>query len=251
MYVYFYDNFLKDRKYASMIKNIEAKLTDFGISGKVLRLQQFVNPLQIIEEEKSKGATTIVVVGDDTTFGYVLSHAALCGVTFGYIPVRGPSHVADLLGIPQGEPAIDVLSRRRRLSVDVGQVHGTGQLFVSELLIEPAYVQVVCDQRFAMSSGDSPLEVAVYNLTDKTKRTTHPQDRRLAATIRPQQGKKRFGRVSGESVDDTVVPFKELHISAQKPFNVQADGTAVSSSEIVVTLAAQQAHLIVGTDRQF
>ena len=39
MYIYLYDDFIKKKKYDSLIKEIETQLTDFGIAGKILRLQ--------------------------------------------------------------------------------------------------------------------------------------------------------------------------------------------------------------------
>ena len=87
MYVYLYDNFLRENKYESTIKAIETRLTDFDIAGKILRLQNFANPQAIIEEEIKKGATVIVIVGDDNTFGNVLSRGAACNVLFGFLPV--------------------------------------------------------------------------------------------------------------------------------------------------------------------
>lgn len=233
------------------MKTIEARLTDFGISGKVLRLQQFINPLQIIEEEKTKGAATIVVVGDDNTLGYVLAHAALCGLPFGYIPVRGPSEIADTLGIPVGEDACDVLSRRRKVNIDVGKVHGTGQLFVSELQVDPTYATVVCDRKFKMTGSEAPLSISVYNLQPHDDLPVTPEDRKLSVVIQPEVRKKRFSRKQAEPADETVVPFDELIISSKRPFSVRADGTVVSKKEVIVTLAPEQVELIVGADRQF
>ena len=233
------------------MKTIEARLTDFGISGKVLRLQQFINPLQIIEEEKIKGAKTIVVVGDDNTLGYVLAHAALCGLPFGYIPVRGPSEIADTLGIPVGEEACDVLSRRRKVKIDVGKVHGTGQLFVSELQVDPAYATVVCDRKFKMTGSTAPLSIGIYNLQPHDDLPITPQDRKLSVVIRPQARKKRFSRKKIEQADETIVPFDELIISSKRPLSVRADGTVVSKKEVIITLSSEQVELIVGAERQF
>ena len=44
MYVYLYDNFLRQKKYDSMIKAMEVRLTDYGIAGKILRLNNFIDP---------------------------------------------------------------------------------------------------------------------------------------------------------------------------------------------------------------
>ena len=55
MYVYLYDNFLRGKKYDSTIKAMETRLTDFGIAGKIIRLQNFTDSKAIIEDEIKKG----------------------------------------------------------------------------------------------------------------------------------------------------------------------------------------------------
>ena len=54
MYVYLYDNFLRQKKFASVVKNIEVRLTDYGIGGKILRLNNFIDNKPIIEDEIKK-----------------------------------------------------------------------------------------------------------------------------------------------------------------------------------------------------
>ena len=87
MYVYLYDNFLKQKKFESILKTMETRLTDFGIAGKIIRLQNFTNSQAVVEDEINRGATTIVIVGNDTTFGHVLSRAATCDILFGFLPI--------------------------------------------------------------------------------------------------------------------------------------------------------------------
>src|SRR3989344_4959437 len=107
VYVYLYDNFLKQKKFDATIKAVETRLTDFGIAGKIVRLQPFANAEAIIEEERKRGATAVVIVGDDTTFGSVLSRAASCPILFGFLPIGEQNSIASVLGIPVGVSACD------------------------------------------------------------------------------------------------------------------------------------------------
>ncbi|MFZ2978565.1 MAG: diacylglycerol kinase family protein, partial [Candidatus Magasanikiibacteriota bacterium] len=103
MYVYLYDNFLKQKKFDSILKAIETRLTDFSIAGKIIRLQNFTNAQAVVEDEINRGATTIVIVGNDITFGHVLSRAATCDILFGFLPVGTENNsIAQVLGIPIG-----------------------------------------------------------------------------------------------------------------------------------------------------
>jgi len=133
MYVYLYDNFLKNKRYDSLIKAIETRLTDYGIAGKIIRLQRYTNCEMLIEDEIRKGAKNIVIVGNDVTFGHVLSRAASCRVTYGFLPVGSENSIADVLGMTVEEayvffndkPAIaDKLSLLREVGlgyVELGQ----------------------------------------------------------------------------------------------------------------------------------
>src|SRR3989344_5721896 len=100
MYLYLYDTFLRERAFSGAIGAIENRLTDFGISGKIVRLTTLSNAHGIVEDEMRYGARTVVVVGNDQTLGRVFSRAAACDVVFGYIPVDNKQPIARVLGIP-------------------------------------------------------------------------------------------------------------------------------------------------------
>ena len=108
MYVYLYDNFVRDKKFLPTIKTIEVRLTDYGIGGKILRLNSYADAKPIIEDEIKRGAKTIVIVGNDSTFGQVLSKSAGSEAVFGFLPVGPANTIADVLGIPVGVGSADV-----------------------------------------------------------------------------------------------------------------------------------------------
>ena len=146
MYVYLYDSFLEQRKYSSIIKAIENRLTDYGISGKILRLNNFTDAKPVIDDEIKRGAKNIVIVGNDKTFGHVLSRGATCECVFGFLPIGPNNTIAEILGIPTGVSATDVLARRRKERLDVGWMNG--RYFVSQLHVLPSKVEVIYDERF-------------------------------------------------------------------------------------------------------
>ena len=133
MYVYLYDNFLRQKKFASSVKALEVRLTDYGIAGKKLYLTSYIDAKPIIDEEIKRGAKTIVIVGNDQTFGHVLSRGATCACTFGFLPIGSDNTIAEVLGIPIGEESTNVLARRRRELLDVGWMNN--RYFVSKSFI--------------------------------------------------------------------------------------------------------------------
>lgn len=254
MYVYLYDNFLRQRKFETETKAMEVRLTDYGIAGKILRLNNFSNPKQIIEEEIKRGAKTIVIVGNDLTFGAVLSRAATCDCLFGFLPVGPNNSIARVLGIPEGAAACDVMSKRRKEKLDVGWMNN--RYFVSQLHIPPAKVKVIYDERFAVSA-EQKMEVVVCNLQpfyfkkdkkDAEQYIVHPQDGKLEAFLRPLTKAGWFGYKYEEP---SIFPFEEMDIIGERAFLVEADGKTSKEIKLKIRLAHGKINMIVGRNRQF
>lgn len=255
MYVYLYDHFLRQKKFESTLKEMETRLTDFGIAGKILRLQNFTNPEAIVEDEVQKGATVIVIVGNDSTFGHVLSRAAICNTAFGFLPVGPGNSIANVLGIPVGVESCVVLSRRRKVKLDVGWVSNRNRYFISQLHIPPANIEVEYDEKFRVISKNKKMELVVCNLqpfvwkdTKKKEFIVHPQDGKLEAFLRPMEGRGIFREKYEEP---SIFPFEEMVVSGDKPFIVNADGRSTKETSIIIKLAKKRVEMIVGKERQF
>lgn len=252
--MYLYDNFLREKKYQSTIKAMETRLTDFGIAGKILRLQKFTNPESIIKDEIARGARAIVIVGNDETFGRVLSRAATNDILFGFLPVGQGNSIADVLGIPVGEDACDVLAKRRKVLLDVGWFNN--RYFVSQLYIPVSDIRVEYDDTFSVISRNGGLELVVCNLQPYTFRgkggkdyVVHPQDGKLEAFLRPLLKKSIIGKSVFE--EPSIFPFEEMVVTGTKPFVVEADGKRSKETKITIRLAKKRVHMVVGKERQF
>lgn len=254
MYVYIYDNFLRHKKYTSIVKAMEISLTDFGIAGKILRLNNYTDAKQVIEDEIKRGAKTIVIVGNDATLGQVLSRAATVDCTFGFLPVGGDNTIAEVLGIPSGVEACSVLSKRRKERLDVGWMNN--RYFISQLHVYPAKVEVVYDERFRVTASDR-MEIIVCNLQpffwkktkkDKDIQVVHPQDGKLEAFLRPLTKARWFGY---NYEDPSIFPFEEMEIKSDEPFMVEADGRKSKEIKLKIRLAHSKIDMIVGRNRKF
>lgn len=253
MYVYLYDNFLKQKKFDGTVKAMETRLTDFGIAGKIIRLQHFTNAQAVIEEEVKRGATTVVIVGNDETFGQVLSRAATSETLFGFLPVGEANSIAGVLGIPVGEAACEVLSRRRKVMLDVGWFNN--RYFISQLHIRPSPIQVLYDEKFSVSARHGKMELVVCNLQpffwkERGEKTyiVHPQDGKLEAFLRPMVGKGVWREIYEEP---SIFPFEEMTVSSDAPFVVTADGKESKETKIKIRLAKKKIEMIVGKERKF
>ena len=255
MYVYLYDNFLRDKKFSSTVKNIEVRLTDYGIAGKILHLGSYMDAKAVVDDEIKRGAKTVVIAGNDKTFGYVLSRAATCGCTFGFLPIGEKENtIAEVLGIPIGEESADVLARRRKEMLDVGWVNN--RYFVSMLHVLPAPVRVIYDEKYSVSANYK-MEVVVCNLQpffwkknkkDREEEVVHPQDGKLEAFIRPLT-KSGFWGYKYE--DPSIFPFEEMEIVGDEPFAMEADGKPSKEIRVKIRMAKNKISMIVGRNRKF
>lgn len=254
MYVYLYDNYLRDKKFESVVKAMEVRLTDYGIAGKIIRLNNYTDVKPIIEDEIKRGAKTVVIVGNDQTFGHVLSRSATCDCTFGFLPVGANNTIAAVLGIPEGVEACATLSRRRKERLDVGWMNN--RYFVSQLHVLPAKLEVLYDDRFKVTAKEK-MEVVVCNLQpfywrkdkkDREQRVVHPQDGKLEAFLRPLTK----GRWWGYNYEEpSIFPFEEMEITGKEAFAVSADGKLSKEVKVKIKLAHGKIDMIVGRDRKF
>ncbi|MFA6486306.1 MAG: diacylglycerol kinase family protein [Candidatus Magasanikbacteria bacterium] len=254
MYVYIYDNFLRHKKYESIVKSIEVRLTDYGIAGKILRLNNYTDAKPMIDDEIRRGAKTVVIVGNDVTLGNVLSRSATCDCVFAFLPVGTDNTIADVLGIPVGIEACDVLSRRRKERLDVGWMNN--RYFISQLHVLPAKVEVIYDERFKAYANDK-MEVVVCNLQpfywQKDKKSqerlvVHPQDGKLEAFLRPLTKASWWGY---KYESPSIFPFEEMEIVGKEPFTVEADGKISKEIKVKIKLAHGKIEMIVGRNRRF
>jgi diacylglycerol kinase family enzyme len=253
MYVYLYDDFLKNRSFRAVLKSIEVKLTDYGMSGKILRIHNYNDVHPLIEDELKRGAKTIVIVGNDKTFGHVLSRSANLPCVFGFIPVGGENTIAGILGIPVGAEACDVLSRRRKENLDIGLVNN--HFFISQLRILPAPLTVSYNSQFKVIAKDL-MEVVVCNLQPffwkknvmSKKQEVHPQDGKLEAYLRPLTRKRWWGYTFDEP---SIFPFETMEISAPHAFEVHIDGNVFKEVRLVIKMADCKIGMIVGRYRKF
>lgn len=253
MYVYLYDQFLKEKRFSGALKSVETRLTDYGIAGRILRLQHFTSAESIIADSVQKGAKTIVVVGNDETFAKVLSRGAAYPVLYGFIPIGPNNSIAQVLGIPSTEEAADILARRRKVYLDVGWFNN--RYFISQLHIPPHPISVEYDERFRVSSTSQKMELVVCNLqpyfwqNQGKHMVVHPQDGKLEAFLRPVKKTGLFRR--DEYEDPSVFPFEEMVVSSTTPFVVEADGKTSKEIKITIKLAKSRIEMIVGKERKF
>ena len=159
MYVYLYDNFLRQKKYDSVLKKIETKLTDYGIAGKIIRLQNFTNAERVINDEinscssneeslTSWGEKCNSVWTSEKIVSYVLSN----------IDLKNPYSINKPLIQTSQDPRIQAEGKAGQ-STDKGIIFVSSNNFESEAGSE--WVVGTCVKSPCVAAGNNEL-VSVY-----------------------------------------------------------------------------------------
>jgi len=262
MYYYLYDLFLNDKKYDKLLARIESRLTDLGINGKIGRLTMLKNVDELVQDEISRGAKTVVAVGNDKTLCKVLNGLAKSDdVVLGFIPIGSGNDIAKDLGIDLEEAACDILSARKIEKIDLGKANG--QYFLSNVQIKSGQIELEFDKGYKVIPVNNN-EVVIYNLASSSimlqNKFINPQDGWLETLVEPKRPglikllniflkSKKFKKIGGRS----VFPTKKLVInsSGPEPVPVLIDNEKVLKTPVKIEIAPKKLKMVVGKNRLF
>lgn len=248
MYSYFLDPFLSHKKYDKSLREIETRLLDLGVTGRMHKLSKFKDPKTMVREEIKRGAKTLVVMGDDDTIGNFLDLAVDENLVFGIIPFGKKNKISELLGLPAGVEACDVLSARIIEKLDVGRINM--HYFLSSILIPRGQVTLIFDGKYKVSTPED-REVVVSNL--EYKQQANPRDGFLETVIRGRRLLNLFGDIKytfNPVGGDSRFFVKKLLVAAEKPFVAMADGRKLWQELAQIDVASKKLKVIVGKDRE-
>ncbi|MDP2631366.1 MAG: diacylglycerol kinase family protein [Candidatus Uhrbacteria bacterium] len=249
MYYYVYDEFIQDPKFERELSLVETRLTDLGISGKIARLALFRDAKTLIQDEIKKGAKTIVAVGNDLTLTKVIEAVADSGVAVAVIPIGSPNsnRMADILGVPAGVVACDVLSARIIEEIDAGDING--HRFLHSAIIEDAVApMIVCNGNYKlMPTKRASIEIKNLTLPEPDVRAANPTDGRLEIVIRTQ-GRSWIGK---KKVTVSVVPVELARITSPEIMKITIDGKSIEAREFKIRVIPNQLRVITGKGRKF
>ncbi|MFA6909003.1 MAG: diacylglycerol kinase family protein [Patescibacteria group bacterium] len=254
MYTYIYDSFVNEKKYQSLLFRIETRLLELGINGRVEKLSLLKSVKEIIADAITRKSETIVLVGNDETIAQAISFLSGIRVVLGIIPIGPHNSIADMLGVPQGAEACDILSRRIVEHIDLGKVNG--RHFLSQLEIRDAsHVTLDCDGYNITSDGpDSVVQICNFGYAESSfdRIPSDPQDGVLEAVIRTPIKRTLLNTFGHRSMRPSVFPFTKIHIRSKgENVAVIADGQTMLKTPITVEVAPKKLTMIVGKRRAF
>lgn len=253
MFFYFYDTFVTDRAYASILTAVESRVIELGINGRVEKLTPLRNMKELLEDGIKHGAHTIVVVGNDTTFVRALSIIATHAVVLGYIPFPGATALGTICGLGSGTAACDVLSRRIIAQMNLAKVNQS--YFLGSLAVNHAKgIAIECDDCYTITPQADDTDVLIENFGSISKppepNQTYEKHAKLQLQIQPVKIKKGL-------FAKNIVPLLPTRASANKitlthsdqPLTAVIDGEIKLKTPLTIALKPKQLKMIVGKER--
>jgi len=244
MYYYVYDEFVQGRKFEKDLFQIENRLTDLGISGKIGRLALFKDACELVKDEVRRGAETVILVGNDETVARVTKILPEVKTTFGLIPLgEEKQSYSKILGMPHGLMACDVISARIVRELDVGKVND--RHFLSSVLIPDTSVAIRCEGTYEISPQEKgDIEIRNWGSFDKKEYLpANPEDGMLDVVMHAKLGKK--------TSEATNLKLKYIDIRAKEQMPLFLDGERINGNNFKIKVAPRRSRWIVGKQRMF
>lgn len=251
-YAYIYDDFLSDRRFERDVAALENALNTYDMAGQIGRLALFRSAKDLVTGCLDGHVTTIVLVGNDATLDKTMWFLPDLGVTIGYIPLAGPSAVADALGIPVGIRACDVLAARSIESLDMGRLDD--RYFLTEVLLPATRAGIEVDGRYTVSPREGGA-VSVRNLGGVTAGAAlEPADAHdgyldIVITPRERERKHVFFHRHDAGNAETRLRLREGLIMADDPVTAYVDNHVVNGFSFRLAIAPEALRLITGRRR--
>lgn len=256
MNIYLYDSIITTKAYDKIMARIETRITDLGLSGKIIRLNLMQSVEETIENEIKKGASTIVAVGSNKLFCFAMNAMAKMvalnltnkKTPLGFIPIGRNNKLADFLGLSYETNACDTLSARRIEKFNLGQVNN--YYFLRQAAITTDQTRLEIDDNYTLEFLEKG-EVMIINLP-----TTEDQSNikrlnaggsNLGLFIKTQ--KSRYLTPLGRSINKSFFPFKKLRVYNERS-ELSLDEAFKIPLPVEVGSAKEKINLIIGKKLQ-
>lgn len=268
MYCYIYDKIASESKYKRLVSDIENRLTDLGLQGEIERVTPIRTISSCIELSAGRKCTTLVIVGDDDSFSKAITCAVNMGVIIGFIPLR-QGVISEMLGIPRGVSACEILSKRKIEKVDLGKVensyflttaevstrkNSTKNIFgvASDSFVKDTTVKINIDSKFDVSA--SVAGIRIVNMDPMSPSSYAISDGLLNLVIIPKEDyaikDRAFKKGEWSAVNaKTEIAFKRASVFGPRALKVSVDGRGITKLPVNIEVAHQKLNVIVGSKR--
>lgn len=243
--IYIYDQELSNRRYQKVLEQLETRLTDLGIGGKIYRLAPLTRFEDAIRDEVAKKPKTIVAVGGDALVSRLAGALVGKDIALGFVPI-GTSMIGDAFGITL-ESACRTLAARRLVTLDIGKVDNR-HTFLCRAEITAKNPKIIIDGELSVSTEGMATIEAINVIGDEfgyRGAVPRADDGKLNAYILKTQS----GFLTKE-ISQSAFICKQLEIISGVT-KVLLDGGIEISGAKSLEITPRALTAIVGKDRTF
>lgn len=146
-YAIIYDQFTNHKKYSNLIAKIDQNLNLFGIKGRRIKLNALNKLKAVAKEQAQRGIKNIILIGNDDTFSQIIDIVIPYNIILGIIPI-GKNKLTKIFGIPNGEEACQVISKRIIKQITLNKIKNSFLLQSVKIPTIPSNTTIFCNNSF-------------------------------------------------------------------------------------------------------
>jgi diacylglycerol kinase family enzyme len=270
MYYYIVDpQKISQREFERVQNLLYSSLSEYRISGEVVRSTGLRTINQLVENAFAHGAKTIVAVGSDDTLHDVINAVRDREVTIGFVPIFD-TEISSLLGVSNISQAAKTIGARRIAELDLGVVNGN--YFLSKLsfglgaetsggstifnfkLIRTLFNLPQIEVKFSADNqyqATTPVVggLIINSLTEGVFNVMLLPKLSKIKTLRFRQQilSGNYGQVPGAS----MIHVQKMEILNPPGLAIRAGGRVIAKTPVTIEILPQALKIIVGRDRKF
>ncbi len=261
MYYYIVDpQKLTQKEFERVQSILYSSLSEFRISGEVVRVTGVRTIQQLVENAFAHEAKTIVAVGSEETLHDVINAVGKRDVVIGFIPLA-ESEIAKILGIKDIPQAAQTIAFRRVESIDMGVVNDF--LFLTQITLGDAdkvsEVSFRADDRFQASQNFTLGVIVNMRYNESYTKIGDPTDGVLDVLLMPaiskvtQFLKRKILRARYfEQIEATsVVHVTKMELITPDGLPITLNGKIITKTPATIELLPKALKMIVGKERKF
>lgn len=248
MYTYIYDSFVSQKKYLSILNQLETRLTDLGVGGRICRLSKLRSLRDIVKQELRRNPKTLIAVGGDWLVHQIIGLMLEFKVPLGIVPLGAAEDnlIASGLGIDLKE-APQTLSARRLVNLDLGLVNN--RWFLRCASFNADNVKIDIENNYSIRVGKARVEIINFlpapMTDDYSGQRPNPEDGRLnLKIIRKEKG------LFKKAASQTTLNFGKIKIEGSYSGVLLDNVTGVSGLN-EISILKNALPVIVGKERNF
>lgn len=246
MNLFVYDDYVSNNRYQKTINKLETRLTDLGLSGKIIRLNNIKNVDNLIHQEIRAGIKNIYIVGNNESAAKVInsvinekiSDLLRDKLVLAMIPIgKHKQSIANSMGIYDSQDACNIILARLIKKIDLGLVNSF--VFVNKVEI------------FNSSLELNFFDDYSFNIIKKTNiQFTNLLDRKeLKDFVNISADDRHLDLLINKKGDLSYIKFKKVKIKGAK--TALLDDHLTIDSPSLIQIADNQINFIVGKNRSF